>query len=145
MKKIISVLIAFTTILSVCRAQPDKNKLLVPEKVKQALSEKYPSAKNVTWEKEKGNYEANWGGTSGEDNSAQFTPDGAFLEIAKAIPVEKLPDAIKKYINTHYKKHGRITEASEITDAGEKKFYEAEVNGKGVRFDKDGMFVRSEK
>src|SRR5665213_1424733 len=44
--------------------------------------EKGPQAKGVSWEKEKGNYEANWGGKSGEDHSAQFTPSGEFLEIA---------------------------------------------------------------
>src|SRR5579872_2791254 len=31
----------------------------VPAAVKNALQKKYPSASNVTWEKEKGNFEAN--------------------------------------------------------------------------------------
>ena len=44
------------------------------------LRQKYPEAKNVGWEKENGNYEANWGGKSGEDNSVQFTPSGSLLK-----------------------------------------------------------------
>ena len=66
-------------------------KIQVPVPVKSALLKKYPDAKKVTWEKEKGNYEANWGGKSGEDNSVQFTPAGNFIEIVKAIPVSELP------------------------------------------------------
>ncbi len=34
----------------------------VPAAVKAALQQKYPSASGVGWEREKGNYEANWGG-----------------------------------------------------------------------------------
>ena len=145
MKKIISALIVLTTIFSASQAQLSRHQLFIPEKVRHAFSEKYPSATNVTWEKEKGNYEGNWGGKSGEDNSVQFAPDGTFVEIAKAIPVSHLPEAIKKYIAVHFKKNSRVTEASEVTDASEKKFYEAEVNGKDIRFDKDGMFVGPEK
>jgi hypothetical protein len=58
----------------------------VPAAVKSALQQKYPDAKNVYWEKEHGNYEANWGGKSKEDNSVQFTPAGEFIEYVKAIP-----------------------------------------------------------
>lgn len=39
-----------------------KGKMTVPEVVKKALLNKYPQASKVTWEKENGNYEANWGG-----------------------------------------------------------------------------------
>jgi hypothetical protein len=40
----------------------------VPRAVKSALLKKYPEVVKASWEKEKGNYEANWGGKSGEDN-----------------------------------------------------------------------------
>ena len=52
----------------------------VPTAVKSALSAKYPSVSKVNWENEKGNYEANWGGKSGEDMSVEFTPGGVFIE-----------------------------------------------------------------
>ena len=62
----------------------------VPPTVKDAFVKKYPDAKKVSWEKEKGNYEANWGGKSGEDNSVTFTPAAIFLEIVEAIPVTQI-------------------------------------------------------
>ena len=48
----------------------------VPAAVQSALIEKYPEATHVIWEKEKDNFEANWGGKSNEDNSAVFTQIG---------------------------------------------------------------------
>ena len=75
----------------------------VPVPIKEALMKKYPKAAKVSWEKEKGNFEANWGGKSGEDNSAVFTPAGAFVEIVKAIPVTALPQSIAIYVKEHHK------------------------------------------
>lgn len=49
-------------------------KAKVPEGVQTALIQRYPGVSHVVWEREKGNYEANWGGKSNEDNSALFTP-----------------------------------------------------------------------
>ncbi|WP_457287765.1 hypothetical protein [Pedobacter sp. UYP24] len=63
----------------------------------------YPKATKASWEKEKGNYEANWGGKSGEDNSVMFTPAAAFVEIVRAIPVSSLPASIATYVKAHYK------------------------------------------
>lgn len=115
----------------------------VPAPVKTALIKKYPQAKKVTWEKESGNYEANWGGKSGEANSVQFTPAAGFVEIVNAIPVSSLPKAVITYVNEHYK-GAKITEAGKVTDAQGKKWYEAEVNKKDLVFDEKGNFVKSE-
>jgi len=121
-----------------------KEKISVPAAVKSALSKKYPDAKKVTWEKEKGNYEANWGGKSGEDNSVQFTPKGEFIEIVKAIPVSQLPKPVLTYVSEHYK-GAKITEAGKVTDAADKQTYEAEVNRRDIIFDENGKFVKAEK
>src|SRR5579859_4543106 len=74
----------------------------VPTIVRSALEKKYPKATAVTWEKEKGNFEANWGGPSNEDNSVIFSPNGQFIEQVVAIPVASLPSAITSYIKQHY-------------------------------------------
>ena len=115
----------------------------VPAPVKSALEKKYPDAKNVYWEKEHGNYEANWGGKSKEDNSVQFTPAGEFIEYVKAIPVSELPKEVNDYVKAHYK-GAKITEAGKVTDAHGKTFYEAEVKGKDIVFDEHGKFVKAE-
>jgi hypothetical protein len=135
MKKIIGLTAILFAMTSITFAQENENNehINVPVVVKTALKQKYPEAKNVGWEKENGNYEANWGGKSGED-----------IEIVKAIPVNKLPENVIIYVNTHYK-GSKITEAGRVTDAQGKLSYEAEVKGKDVIFDEDGKFVRSEK
>jgi hypothetical protein len=114
----------------------------VPENVKSACLKKFPESATykVSWEKEKGNYEANWGGKSGEDNSAQFTPSGDFVEIVHAIPVSDLPPAVIQYIKTHYN-GAKISEAGKVTDAKGKQTYEAEVKGKDLIFDLNGDYL----
>jgi hypothetical protein len=121
-----------------------KGKMTVPEVVKKALLNKYPQASKVTWEKENGNYEANWGGKSGEDNSVQFTPKGDFIEIVNAISVSQLPVSVIAYVKEHYK-GAKISEAGKVTDAKGKTSYEAEVNRKDIIFDENGNFVQAEK
>ena len=115
----------------------------VPAVVKSALQKKYPQAKKVGWEKENGNYEANWGGKSGEDNSVQFTPAGEFIEIVKAIPVAELPKSVIDYVHQHYN-GAKITEAGKVTDAQDKLSYEVEVQGKDIIFDQNGNFAKHE-
>ena len=115
----------------------------VPAAVKSALQKKYAEAKGVQWEKEKGNYEANWGGKSKEDNSVQFTSTGNFIETVKAIPVSQLPAPVLAYVKAHYK-GAKITEAGKVTDAKGKLSYEAEVNKKDIIFDDKGNFVKEE-
>jgi len=115
----------------------------VPAAVKDALAQKYPEAAKVSWEKEKGNYEANWGGRSGEDNSVMFTPAGTFIEIVKAIPVTDLPKSIAPYIKAHYK-GAKIKEAGKVTDAAGKIMYEAEIKGRDLIFDENGNFIKKD-
>lgn len=115
----------------------------VPAVVKEALAKKYPEAAKVSWEKEKGNYEANWGGRSGEDNSVMFTPTGTFIEIVKAIPVADLPKNIAPYVKAHYK-GAKIKEAGKVTDAAGKTMYEAEIKGGDLIFDENGSFIKKD-
>ncbi len=113
----------------------------VPAAVKAACMKKFPAATKISWEKENGNYEANWGGKSGEDNAAQFTPAGNFVELEKAIAISELPAAISAYVKAH--NLGTIKEAAKISDAAGKITYEAEVKGKDLIFDENGNFVKT--
>ena len=109
--------------------------------VKAALAKKYPKAAKVSWEKEKGNYEANWGGKSGEDTSVQFTPAGNFVEEVDAIPVSQLPPAVSAYVKANYK-GAKIREAGKVTDGQGRKMFEAEIKSKDLIFDEKGSFVK---
>lgn len=116
----------------------------VPKAVKEAFAQKFPQATPVNWEKEKGNYEANWGGKSGEDNSALYTSGGQFIELAKAISVNELPAPALVYLKNHFKKKS-VNEAALVTDAMGKITYEAEVEHKDMIFDERGNFLKTEK
>lgn len=148
MKKVFTVIAILATLNTQTFAQEKKegkdemkSKVTVPSTVKTSFSRKYPNASKVTWEKENGNYEANWGGKSGEDNSAQFTSAGDFIEIVNAISVSELPSPVIKYVKENYN-GSRITEAGKVTDAKGKLTYEAEVNRKDIIFDEKGNFVK---
>jgi hypothetical protein len=142
MKKKLSFLIALSLASGAVMAQGLKPKD-VPVVVKTTFTTKYPAAAKVSWEKEKGNYEANWGGKSGEDNSAVFTPAGVFVEIVNAIKISDLPKTITPYVTAHYKS-AKIKEAGKVTDATGKTFYEAEIKSGDLIFDKNGNFVKKD-
>jgi hypothetical protein len=140
-KTVMLAAVIVVTAISV-KAQDLKSKDLPPG-VKTALAKKYPKAFKVSWEMEKGNYEANWGGKSGEDNSVTFTPTGVFVEIVKAIPVTDLPKSVAPYIKSHYN-GAKIKEAGRVTDAAGKTMYEAEIKGGDLIFDKNGKFLKKD-
>ncbi|MES2111655.1 MAG: PepSY-like domain-containing protein [Bacteroidota bacterium] len=142
MKKVFVLTVVALLAAAGLRAQDLKAKD-VPAAAKEALAKKYPEATKVSWEKEKGNYEANWGGKSGEDNSASFKPDGTFVEIVKAISISALPKNIAPYVKEHY--HGaKIREAGKVTDAAGKTMYEAEIKGGDLIFDENGNFIEKD-
>lgn len=144
MKKYSASLLAVCTFVAISVSAQDLKSSSVPAVVKSALLKKYPEGNNATWEKEHGNYEANWGGKSGEDNSVQFSPKGEFIEIVKAISINELPKAVLVYVKQHYK-GAKIAEAGRVTDAKGKVSYEAEINGKDIIFNENGNFVKAER
>jgi hypothetical protein len=129
------------TLISIGTAAQKLKPADVPAVVKSALEKKYPAATAITWEKEKGNFEANWGGRSKEDNSVVFSPAGQFVEQVVAIPIASLPPAVANYVKQHYP-GAKITEAGKVTDAAGKTRYEAEVKGKDLVFDEAGSFLK---
>ena len=141
-KGILFALLLAGTLNGIVAAQDLKDKD-VPSSVKAAFAKKYPNATKVSWEKEKGNYEANWGGKSGEDNSAVFTPSAIFVEIVVAIPINQLPASVASYVKQHYK-GAKIKEAGKITDAAGTHMFEAEIEGKDLIFDEKGVFIKED-
>lgn len=114
----------------------------VPQAVKTTLNNQYPGASNVSWEKEDGNYEANWGGKSGEDTAVQYTPSGQFAEMELAIQTNALPQNALNYISSQSGKS--VKEASKVTKANKEVNYEAVVNDTTLVFDENGNFIKKE-
>ncbi|MFD2148641.1 hypothetical protein [Mucilaginibacter antarcticus] len=142
MKKLIFTIAAICGIQggSILVAQDIKSSK-VPAAVTAALMKKYPVATKITWEK--GNYEGNWGGKSGEDMSVTFTPAGAFVEQVEAIKTSALPATVTKYLQAHYK-GVKVDEAGKATAANGTITYEAIVKHKEVVFDAQGNFLKVE-
>lgn len=149
MKKILGLTVILFAVSSATFAQEKEGgneHINVPAVVKSANMKKYPESKmhRITWEKENGNYEANWGGKDGEANSVQYTPSGSFIEIVKEIPASQLPKAAHSYMKEHYK-NAKLGDVGKVLDAQGKTSYEVEINRKDVIFDENGNFVREEK
>jgi hypothetical protein len=141
MNRAILSAVAIGSMISISAAAQRIKSADVPAAVKTALQRNYPSASGVSWEKEKGNYEANWGGKSGEDHSALFTRAGSFVEQVEAMAVSQLPAGVTGYVHSHYP-GAKITEAGKVTDAEGRTRWEAEVKGKDLLFDEKGNFLK---
>ncbi|MEO7835349.1 MAG: PepSY-like domain-containing protein [Ginsengibacter sp.] len=149
MKKILGLTAILFALSSTTFAQENEgggDHVKVPAVVKNVNMKKYPESKmhHITWETEKGNYEANWGGKDGEANSVTYTPGGTFVEIVKEIPVNELPKTVHSYIKEHYK-NAKFGDVGKVLDAQGKTSYEVEINRKDVIFDENGNFVKEEK
>lgn len=149
MKKILgftAIMLALSTASSAQENEGGHQKINVPAVVKKANMQKYPESKTqkITWEKEKGNYEANWGGKDGEANSVQYTPSGRFIEMVKEIPTTDLPKGVLLYAKEHYKTT-KLGDVGRATDANGKISYEVEIHGKDIIFDENGNFIKEEK
>ncbi|HEY4936953.1 MAG TPA: PepSY-like domain-containing protein [Puia sp.] len=141
-RQLLSAILFAWSITGIAVAQDLKEKD-VPSSVKSVFTKKYPNAKKVSWEKEKGNFEANWGGKSGEDSSALFTPSAIFVEIVVSIPINQLPASVSLYVNKNYM-GAKTKEAGKITDASGKHMFEVEIKGRDLIFDEKGAFIKED-
>ena len=115
----------------------------VPTVVKSALQKSYPNAKEIKWEKEKANYEAEFE-VNETDYSLLMDVSGNILETEIEIKVDALPANAKDYISKNYAGQ-KIKETAKITDSKGVVTYEAEVKGKDLIFDKNGNFIKEVK
>lgn len=115
----------------------------VPATVKTALQNKYPQAKELKWEKENGNYEAEFE-VSETDYSVLLDASGNILETEIEIKLDELPANAKEYVSKNHSGQ-KIKEAAKITDAKGTITYEAEIKGTDLIFDSNGNFIKKVK
>lgn len=114
----------------------------VPTAVKDSFAKKFPGA-DAKWEKEAEKFEAGFK-NNGSSMSALFESNGNMLESEVDIKVSQLPASVLQYVKEHYK--GKtIKEGAKITKANGTVNYEAEVDGKDVIFDVNGVFIKEMK
>lgn len=122
-------------------AQKMKEKEL-PSAVKESFKKNYPNAKEVKWEKEGSNFEAEF--EIGEtESSVVYDANGILVESEVEIKIEELPAAVKDYVSKNYKAM-KIKEAAKITAAAGAITYEVEIKGKDLIFDSKGNFIKEE-
>ncbi len=121
---VIAVLILFGTITIFAKG------VKPPPAVLAAFQLKFPSAKEVKWEKENGTeYEAEFIMDKGE-YSANFKDDGTWLETEMEVDYTTLPDAVRTAFEKQVNKKAK--EASKIVKAGDITVYEVEYK-KGMK------------
>lgn len=138
-KTVILLSVMFTVLFANAQKISDKE---VPAVVKSALQKNYPNAKELKWEKEKGNYEAEFE-VNETDYSLLIDASGNILEIEIEIKVDALPAKVKDYITKNYVGQ-KIKEATKITSSKGVVTYEAELKGKDLIFDSNGNFIKEE-
>jgi hypothetical protein len=141
MKKIILIL-AIALFVNYANAQKIDAKDL-PVTVSGAFAKLYPAIKDVKWEKENGNFEANFD-LNKVETSVLFDPIGTLLETESEIKISDLPKNATDYITKTYP-NVKIKEASRIKDAKGVITYEAAWKGTEVTFDAKGTFLKEHK
>ncbi len=137
MKKSILVLSLLALTLSI-NAQKLKESD-VPSAVKSKFSQMYPGAKDVIWEIEDKNYEAEFK-ESGTETSVMYNGSGTYLQTETEISVSSLPAGVSEYTAKNLP-GSKINEASKITDANGTISYEAEIGSSDYLFDSSGKFL----
>jgi Putative beta-lactamase-inhibitor-like, PepSY-like len=132
-----SLIVAAILSATSCAAQT------IPAVVTTAFAKSFPNTPVKKWDKEDGNYEANFS-KDGATMSATFDAKGNWLETETDIKVSELPASVTSYINANYK-GATVKEAAIISNPESKKLFEAEVKGKDLLFDEQGKFLKEEK
>ncbi len=94
----------------------------VPQKVKDAFAQKFPTAKSVKWDRESANeWEAEFKMNKVE-YSANFSDDGTWKETEHEIAEKDLPAAVKKALSNGFP--GFKTEEIEVSETALGRVYE---------------------
>ena len=136
------LIIAFALIASFASAQK-MNAKDVPALVTSAFAKQFPTIKEPKWEKEDGNYEANFD-LNKVETTAVFDDKGTLLQTESEIKLSELPKVVLDYMKKTYPDR-KIKEASKIKDAKGILTYEIETKGMNMIFDAKGNFLKEEK
>ncbi len=147
MRKLIILLLVTAMMINSVDAQKisaDK----VPAVVTTTFKTKFPATSKVSWEMEnKSLYEANFK-LHGVEVSASFDNEGRWLETETEISISALPSSIKSTLKRDFVDF-KINEGSKIESAKIGKYYEAEIEKGGEKFDilfsADGKVISNSK
>lgn len=140
---IVSIIAVF--VVSVSAQQKESSK--IPENVVKAFQKAHPQAKDISWDMEGRNFEANYKENT-NNYSVVIDKEGVILETESEIGTSDLPSGVIKYINENFEGYS-VSGAAKIVDNKGNVKYEAEIkNGKqskDVMFDKEGKPLHPQK
>lgn len=113
-----------------------------PTVVKEAFAKLFPGAK-AKWEIEDKHYEAEFTKNK-KEHSAVFDATGNLLETEVEVSANEVPKAALAYAKSHHSGE-KIKEMAQITNDKGLIYYELEIEGKDLMFDKDGNFTQDKK
>lgn len=141
--KTIILLFGTSFIISCAQAQNLKD-AEVPQALKTKLHALYPSATDVKWEKEKGDFEVGFKNGK-EEISVIMDAKGNVKETEAEIVLAALPIAITDYVKKNFASYS-LAEAAKTIDAKKVVSYEAEVKNDNetldLIFDEKGNFLK---
>jgi hypothetical protein len=138
MKKAMFVL-GFAIVSLASNAQ-DVKKENIPASVTSAFVKLYPAAKEVKWEKENANYEAEFK-VDGKACSVLMAQSGDLLETEVEISLDALPEQAKAHLKKDYAGK-KIEEVAKITDSQHLVTYEVEIGGADIIFNAQGQYIK---
>jgi hypothetical protein len=144
MKKLIYMVLAMALIVA---AKPLKAQFRdIPAAVTNAMKEKYPNAKDISWEDKVSSFQAKFL-LDGKTQEARFKKDGTWEVTEKAILFEEMPKAVQDAFNaSEYKKWTLRTVAELDNNQGGKEFRiyvrNNTVNRKYLYYGADGKLLR---
>lgn len=138
---LLSALLLTGSILLLSNCANRKIEASIPTAVTSAFAKTNPNADDVEWEIEGANFEVEYE-IDETEYSELYSASGKLLESEKEISVAMLPAAVRNAIDVAYAGK-KIKEAAEITFPDGRVEYEAEIDGKDLFFDANGMQFRT--
>ena len=148
-KLLIAFLVMFGTVAMAQEKEEKekKEKVEVPAAVSQAFQKDYPSIKDVSWDAEDGEFEAEFK-IDGVEASANYDKTGHKKEFEIAIKIEELSKVITNYITKNYSEY-KLVEAAKMTSDKNIVTYEAAIKKEKKKleliFDAAGKFMKKSK
>lgn len=129
MKKITFLLFSFFALSSYAQKISADN---VPETVKNAFKQKFPTAQKVKWELDYENYEAEFK-MDKKEMSATFSKDGEWIETETPIKVSALPQSVKDFLSTNFS--GFVVKEAEKEETLKGIMYELEIKKGEIEYE----------
>lgn len=137
------VILSTGVLLSTSACAQENSEKDVPETVKTAFTQKFPSAKKVSWEMESpSEWEAEFK-LDGKEYSSNFSTEGIWKETEHEIKTSEIPDLILNILEKDFA--GFKIEEAELSETSETSLYEIAVE-KGEEewelvFDANGKLI----